>query len=631
MKFKSGYLGICIVVLSLLLGTAGSLLLNVDKTAEASTKYDYKTDITGLFDTTQEPQYIDFSPATNYNGYAPLYPGQPNPSGIDYVVSPTSNNYRVLAVADDPITGPYGTVNNSTSLTQATFNYSVNTSVGSSERVQSGALTGTLTGQKVASLYTWVTSVWDLSTYSEIEITLSYPAIHAPTERAGFGSALYIPASDPYYSINAGHWDIIKVFSDSLTFQYYTGGTWSPTYSLYDYYMVYGDATQREIYISGGNMVADNYATSLSLSYTSTMTPYPLYEYMVPSQGVTNTGGYVTWDNDTATTDYDNFEVSIIFGPPMSSGSPVPLTDWKTSITLNTTSGGDPSRVITFTHTVTGGVGSMYASYYNYPDMDYPIPSGTFLGDFDYILVVINKIGQPTLTVYPVVNFNSYTDFEVLDNPLISVGLGDDLGLDYIYFYNISGGGRWSVYSTKVFLNTYNSVMVNPSINLTNYWPDMTSYRYAFQSFALYGNSITINGVTYPVTDDNKITIDSKKYTLDNFYLSYSEQDTVSITFKNINRTVELGDISDRTVSFNGVWYFSAGLYEGSYTTTDTYAWDDNLIQNLNPQLVLLLSLGLLLGLSLLFIALFKVNVGTMDKVVLIFAGVVILCILGGL
>ena len=638
MKFKSGYLGICIVVLSLLLGTAGSLLLNVDKDTEPSTKYDYKTDITGLFNTSQEPQYIDFNPATNITGYTPQFPADsPNPTGLDYVPSSTTNNYRVLAQDSTPVNGPSGTVNNSTSLPQASLTYPVNSSVGSSERVNGSALTARLSGQKVTTLYNWVTSVWDLSTYSEIEITLSYPALHAPTQRAGFGIAIDIPASDPYTSVTNGHYDTIKVFSDNLTFQYYHNGAWSPANSLYDYYMIYGDATQRENYYSGGNPTVSDYSTSLSLSYTSRMTPRPNYEYIDPTQGVSIATGYnspVIWDNDTITTDYDNYVVSFVLGPSMTDGTPDASNYWLSEFRYYDNNSNETQ--IDIKHDVSGGVGKIYATctVWQSPNTYYPIPNNTFLGNYDYVLLTLDIRGTPTLTIYPIVDFINYTNFSALDAPIASVSVTSNgtPDLDKIYIYSSgSPRGRWLVSDTTLFLNTYNSVLIDPSIDLANYWPDMNSYRYAFQSFALYGDSITINGVTYPIIEDNKIEINGKKYTLDNFYLSYSEQNTVSITFKNINRTVELGDIDDKTVSFSGIWYFSTGLYEGSYTTSDTYKWDDNLIGNINPQIVLLLTLGLLLGLSLLFIALFKVNVGTMDKLILIFAGVVIICILGGL
>ena len=633
MKFKSGYLGICIVVLSLLLGTAGSLLLNVDKDTEPSTKYDYKTDITGLFSTSQEPQYIDFNPATNITGYTPQFPADsPNPTGLDYVPSSTTNNYRVLAQDSTPVNGPSGTVNNSTSLPQASLTYPVNSSVGSSERVNGSALTARLSGQKVTTLYNWVTSVWDLSTYSEIEITLSYPALHAPTQRAGFGIAIDIPASDPYTSVTNGHYDTIKVYSDNLTFQYYHNGAWSPANSLYDYYMIYGDATQRETYYSGGNPTVSDYSTSLSLSYTSRMTPRPNYEYIDPTQGVRNASGYVSpviWDNDTQTTDYDNYTVSFILGPSMTDGTPNAFTYWSTEIFYRD----DGLRLIDIivNHNIGSGVGKITSSIN--VDGNYVLGPTEYLGDYDFALVTIDIRDTPTVSIYPVIDFVNYTNYSVIGVPMasVSVASGGSQNLDKLYVVSSNSGGRWLVSDTKIFLNTYDSVFIDPSINLDNYWPDMSSYRYGFQSFAIYGDSITINGVTYPIIEHNKIEINGKKYTLDNFYLSYSEQNTVSITFKNINRTVELGDIADKTVSFSGIWYFSTGLYEGSYTTSDVYEWDDNLIGNINPQIVLLLTLGLLLGLSLLFIALFKVNVGTMDKLILIFAGVVIICILGGL
>ena len=83
MRFNGGYLGACIIVLSILLGIAGGLMLNVNETSVSSTKYDYVTDITGLFDTSQEPQYIDYEPATNYTGYTNTTAGA-DPSGITY-------------------------------------------------------------------------------------------------------------------------------------------------------------------------------------------------------------------------------------------------------------------------------------------------------------------------------------------------------------------------------------------------------------------------------------------------------------------------------------------------------------------------------------------------------------------
>lgn len=640
MKFKSGYLGICIVIVALLLGTAGSLLLNVDKTAEASTKYDYKTDITGLFNTSQEPQYIDFNPATNITGYTPQFPADsPNPTGLDYVQSSISNNYRVPSVVGTTGAGSSGTLNNSSSYAQAVL------SGGSYALYNAVPDADWLRGYKITYLSTFLSDVFGpLDQYEQIVLTFTYPDNAMPGRIMSYNNAFVAYSSSTGIPQYGGGYSLKRAMPDTMTIDTanatytmtYTGypGEVPDVYSIYTSYLCYGDATHYHK-PSGGSTSTSS--TSLSLSYSSTLTTISQYEYVDPSQGVSIVTGYsspVIWDNDTITTDYDNYVVSFVLGPSMTDGTPDASNYWLSEFRYYDNNSNETQ--IDIKHDVSGGVGKIYATctVWQSPDTYNPIPSNTFLGNYDYVLLTLDIRGTPTLTIYPIVDFINYTNFTALDAPIASVSVTSNgtPDLDKIYIYSSgSPRGRWLVSDTTLFLNTYNSVLIDPSIDLDDYWPDMDSYRFAFQSFAIYGDSITINGVNYTLFDSNKIEIDGKTYTLDNFYISFSEQGKASITFKNVNRTVELGDTVDKTVSFDGVWYFSTALYEGSITTEEVYEWDDNLIANIDMQLVLLLTLGLLLGLSLLFVALLHVNLSLMDKVVLVFAGAVILCIIGGL
>ena len=89
MKFKSGMLGVCIVVLALLGTILGGFILGIDSNTRDVTSYDYVTDVTGLFDISETPEYVAYSPSSNLVGYTP--------NTVNYVPSSTVNAYRYIA------------------------------------------------------------------------------------------------------------------------------------------------------------------------------------------------------------------------------------------------------------------------------------------------------------------------------------------------------------------------------------------------------------------------------------------------------------------------------------------------------------------------------------------------------
>ena len=93
MRFKEGALGVVVVMVSVALALVGSWALSTDVNDVTVTGYDYVAEITGLFDADQAPEYIEYSPSTNYTGYYttdPQYFG-----GVDYVQSTKANQYRL--------------------------------------------------------------------------------------------------------------------------------------------------------------------------------------------------------------------------------------------------------------------------------------------------------------------------------------------------------------------------------------------------------------------------------------------------------------------------------------------------------------------------------------------------------
>lgn len=847
MRFKSGMLGACIIVLSLLIGSAGSLLLNVDKTDEVTTAYNYVTDITGLFDVTNEPQYIDFNPASNYTGYqsAPMiyentgnrfkavnsgsisitptsitvngntypvsvtngtvllssayflykssgnlyyrglggeystsyvnitinginesittdqttynrtisapvlvhWPGddydyveKPNastfyyndksqfrfygsvnyvsgtttnnkyfigdgdashnivlvPAGgsfpsnnngfavsaitdidddvksgkamfnmgvynpapgaysytldgsfifapryiqagasVDLVYTPslTANNYRIIKEYGAPGTGPSGTINNSTDLPQVNTNYEKRTAIYDHNEMVNGntTLACQLIAPKVATLYSWVSSIMTIADYSTITFNFTYPATHAPTQKVRFSTSFNdVTGADPAYTIfGSNNWRSITINPADLTFTYVNSLNYEyGPYSLYNAYVIYGDCTQSESWLSSGPTIHyDTYNTSLSLSYTSTVTTANQYDYMIPNQGVTAYGDTVVWNNDTGSTNYDNYRVDILVGFPIVNGIYNKDFDNNNHIFRLGIIGASPNYDVIQISSSPQGFKYIYKS-----NSGLVYASGT-IGKFDSVLISLIRGGEDNITaeLYGVTTFTDYFNISYPTEPNKVLTLDKASNLNELYFYtdsNAISGLNWSVYNTNLFMDTYGAVLVDPSIDLADYWADMSSYRYAFQSFAIYGDSVTINNVTYPI-EDEQITIDNKKYHFDNLYLSFSEQGKTSITFRDVNRTVDLGDTVDKVVSFGGTWYFTTGLYEGVQSIQSVYNWDiSDPLANLDMVTMVLFTLGVMAVLCLLFV-ITKTSFSLMDKLVIAFGALLLFIILG--
>ena len=628
--FKPGYLGACLVAVAILGGLLLGSVANVSTHTENTTAYEYKTDITGLFDVSQEPQFLEFNPASNYTGYSNTVADVYNPSGIEYTHTTIANNYRILTEQPHAETGPSGTVNNSTNLPQYTFTHDgapagvhVNVYIDSGERVHTtGIVSAQLKGFKCATMYDWIVSVFgDLSQYQTITLTIPAQSITAPSTRGGFGWATWWLSED--YWLNSDIPTGGRTFTIdpvNLTYSYTVNTVNGPSvqsYSLYSTYLFYGDAVQYEDGTAGGSSFHDAYNTSLTMPYTSVVTRLGSYDYMLPANGteISPTATGTVWDNDQGATNYDNYSVNVLIGPRFDNGAfTLDNSGRGLAITLNKVGGG--TEVINVAHCSGGSLGAnLWLTNIN--------GSVYGLGHFPAVMLAIEKSPYNSgnkINFYPVTAFNDYLNVSVAPDPILTLA-GSDYDLDNITFnryehYSLPGADNiaWSVYNTVVFMETYNAVFHNPSINLADYWPDMDSYRFALNGVALYGDSVTINGVNYPVTDQT-ITINDRAYSLKNCYISFSKEGDASITFNDINRTVDLGPTVSKVLAFYGNWGFTMGLYEGVTSTKEVYDWNVKLLgDNLNT--CVLIALGVLAVVTLACVWL-KVGLKLTDKLVL--------------
>ena len=618
--FKPGYLGACILAVALLCGILGGSLLNVDSTTVTTTKYDYLTDITGLFNTSNEPQYIEYNPATNYSGYTASGPAD-SPTGVNYSVSTGSSNYRMLVTEGTTSAGPSGTVNNSSNYPIKTFNKPVHYYMRSDFVSQGNYIMMWGVDFKLTSMYDWVLSVWgDLSLYSSIEITPTQPGKTSPATEGGLmGRASHVNDNWEWVDISPiNNIGVMTVDPESLTITAtyntspdWTGYTHTFTGSLYDLYIYYGSGYQIEENSQG---IQTSYPTTLSFSYTSNVTTVNQYNYLLPSDGVTlsNSDAITVWDNDTTATDYENQTVNILAGPKNVNGiwtmpsNPSPLV-----VSVNKNGGGTVDLRLSYDYVAGSYTWRIFSVLQGYKT----------IGDFPAVMLSLsNAGGDYTVKVYGVISWTNYLTVDL--SPIASYDLaftGVGVDLDNITFSNYNTTATnwltWSVYSTIMFMNTYDTVLVNPSINLADYWPNMSSYSLAFQSFAIYGDSVTLNGVNYPITD-GKITIGDKTYNFDNVRISYDLDGNTQLTFKNVNKTVDLGPTVNKVVAFSGIWYFSTGLYEGVASSEKVYNWDVSLFGD-SFNTIILLTLGLVALFALGCTVIKGINLKLTDKIVL--------------
>ena len=88
MGFRNGMLGACIVVVSLLVTVLAGFMMDVEETDRQVLDYRQITDVTGQFESSQSPYFLDYTPSENYTGYTF--------NTFDFVVSGNANPYRVL-------------------------------------------------------------------------------------------------------------------------------------------------------------------------------------------------------------------------------------------------------------------------------------------------------------------------------------------------------------------------------------------------------------------------------------------------------------------------------------------------------------------------------------------------------
>ena len=255
----------------------------------------------------------------------------------------------------------------------------------------------------------------------------------------------------------------------------------------------------------------------------------------------------------------------------------------------------------------------------------------------------------------PMSEFN-FMDYEPIFTNVIAdwSSVEDDLAFARVYHKDVGAGTNhphFQIGNTAAFLNTYGVVMIDPILNVYDQFPAYENLRLNLYSFALYGESITINNRTfemdgsyivihYDKIGDRNVVSPSGHETfrapLTNVYVTWNntgsplaDERQCYLTFVERNQTFELGafNIGDLTISGEGMWYFTTALWEPYDTVKKTYVMDWNSPFNLSGNGFLLIFLALLVVVLVIMNIFWQPTV--LDYAVVFGAGLISLLVLG--
>lgn len=187
-------------------------------------------------------------------------------------------------------------------------------------------------------------------------------------------------------------------------------------------------------------------------------------------------------------------------------------------------------------------------------------------GSWQYLAVTIDALAG-TFTVSPVSSFNNFLDFETAAGETSSLRYQG--GTIASMEFSVSTA-RLAVVDTWTYLDTTTIVYKDPVIDIEDYWT-ADKQRVRFYSFSMTGESMTIGGQTFPVSD-GLITINGRQYEINNLVVTWIGTSMTIQTGKMLGPET-FSDIDDRSVSMSGLWYFNAGYLEGEDVTVEGFGW----------------------------------------------------------
>ena len=603
MKFDKGVVGVVIVVIALFGTIFTGYFMNVDQETVTVNDYDRVTDVSSLFNYTQQPDYIEYNPAKNYTGYM-LSDGSSN--GVSYTHASGVNQYPMSTVSSTTITVDLSILNGTTQFKPSSSNATVDGYETNAFQPYLPNLGGT---KSKAWFEPYTINAQNLLDYLETnnlipsntvtmtihpknaetmvglslnpDLNVSSPRSYATISQATpttYPSA-YGETINYYRNVN------VNVSSEETqsTMPIQNFATPQQCYMSYDFdselwtldangdsmTMPYGVLSWPSSNRGVLTWVTIGTYPSVSTNYHAeeyTLQPYdtyvdiifshsPVYNYLKPSDGVAinhNTLLSTNWSNGKNIGD-----LGIAF---KKNGA-------------NNWCGFDTNTGLY--------VGILWNGSNDYIRVEY---NGDLLNDipigmWDSFELHISPYTQ-SIYVVPIMTFNSFTDYTTA-NYKIDITTIPNTPITMLKWYGTPYSFNFSVSSTLVQMST-KLLMINPALNITDYFTFNEGYRLDINSFAKYGTSMTVNGVTLygdennnPISDKNTVYYDGKTYKLTNIQIEKNALDGHTyINFVNDKKSIDLGASTSDVVSMAGLWYFNTQLDEGKVVESSTYTWD---------------------------------------------------------
>lgn len=520
MRFLTGNAGIVVVIVAIMGTVAVGYILAGDTETETATEFQHTADITGLFATSNEPEYLDYSPPENWTGWRT---GNYYMQGVDYEQSTRATPYIVPQM-------------DHTNLVSAT-------------------LSG---GSAISGLLYYGEHLSDRRTSNPYSVALTDWLDGLTLNQNAIEMEISLAVNGPVLSRSA-------VFSDGSTVAVDTGviravvelNDVDRRTALYGHNGVFvGSFTASQLYFFYGSDLpssATNYVPGDIVDYY-TILDMPII-YMDASAGVQIVGNTVNWING-----YDNAGITLAFERPG-------MAD--IAFTLD----GKNIRIYVNANDVTATVNSTTVMVQQ-------------LGSWQHFAISLD-LQNGKISFIPIVQWVSFLDWT--GAPATSYDLGAAGTVDRLVFRKASGTDmRLGITSTVVYMDTTKVVMKDPAITITDYWPDADG-RIQFNGFAMYGDSVTINGQTYAV-DDGLITIGDRTTELSNLTITWLDG---HVTAQIGQATFDLGETVTHAVSFGGVWYFTASYWEAHEVTKEIYNWTTGMFR-MGSEASILVYIGLL-------------------------------------
>lgn len=570
MRFPAGNAGLVVVIAAVLGTVLIGYVLTVDTSTETATEFEQTADITGLFTTTNQPEYLDYSPPENWTGFrsgAAYWL-----SGVEYITSVDANG--------NPKATPYIVPQQDrTALTSSQL---------TGGEVQTGVLlyygahgsAKTTAEPTRLALLDWITSLNLSSTTQTLDIALALngPVLTRATVNSdGSMTALDTRIVRAVVELNDADKRTVLYGSNDII-----EGTWTAS-QLYFFY----DST-----VPVGSSVAGVGTTTYVPGDTADWFGIidMQIEYMDPSLGVKVDSSTAYWENG-----YDNSKLTIVC-----------QNDGTMDFTIDVD--GQTLRFMigyTFIRATVDGTQVMHQT----------------TGSWQHYAIEIDFLNG-VITWHPIVSWTSFLDFTTAPGNSYEMGItGTVTRIDFTQTEDhgdpdaMVDDMHFGIVETQVYMDTSVIVMQNPSITITDYWPSSDG-RVQFNGFAMYGDSVTINGQTYSV-DDGLITIDGEQYELSSLVVTWLDG---SCTAKIGSKEFELGSTASHLVSFGGIWYFTASYWSAETVDKTTYDWNLDTF-GLNSQACIVAFLGILvLGTAILHRA---QTLGGGDLLIIACAGVI--------